>query len=167
MSHTLDVYYDFSRKELRIKFNDPQHAQQYQMINREARIYGGDDKSIWIPIPPDVQQLRASAYGFILCFTSGSKASDWCRRVALGQLYNYNDGLEEKDAYISREWDKADLERRLRGSSQGLVPPKDRTRTARSPALRNRGDGHARRLAETKDDEGFGVEAQKASRSSP
>lgn len=159
MSLTLDVYYDFSRKELRIKFDDPQHAQQYQALNREGRIHGDDEKSIWIPIPPEVRQLRASTYGFILCFTSASAASSWCRRVALGQLYGYNDGMEEKEAYIIREWDKAELERILRRTGQRLAPPQHggAARNGPSPA----------REEKRKRDVGFGVRQQYNSRSSP
>lgn len=109
---TLDVCYDFSYKELGITFHTAQQAKQYQERNREGRILIQNDHVVWIPVPHEMKQIRASAAGFVMCFKSANAASRWCERVVLGALYDMN-GRHKTEAYIVREWSDHDLDSKL------------------------------------------------------
>lgn len=115
----LDVCYNFSLKELGITFHTAQQAQQYQERNREARILADKNDVVWIPIPHEMTQIRASAFGFVMCFSNADDASRWCSRVVLGALYDAQ-GRYRNEVYIVREWSEHDLNRKLSGKENKL-----------------------------------------------
>lgn len=158
----LDVCYNFSLKELGITFHTAQQAQQYQERNREARILAEEKYVVWIPIPDDMTQIRASSFGFVMCFKSADGASRWCERVVLGVLYDAQ-GRYKNEAYIVREWSTNELNRKLAGKEKQLEVP-DRI-VSRGPS-----PGRIAKAAErveggkNKDPVGFGVPPAQGSR---
>lgn len=170
----LDVYYDLSVKELRIKFYTAQQAQKYQERNREGRILANDSRSVWIPMPDEVILMRASTLGFILRFRTTGAALLWCERVILGTLYRYPADYSPlrpapgNEAYIIREWAEDDLNRKLTGvrGSPGLQLPDRIPDGHRGPSpgraakIGRRGEGGGEGVAIR----GFGITPEMGSR---
>jgi hypothetical protein len=126
----LDIFYDFIRKELKIRFFSPEQALSYQARNHEARIFESDDKSVWLPIPDSMTCLRASALGFVIRFKDSDAAVAWCRHSVLGRLHP----RDNTDVYIQREWNEVQLSTLLSGTKAGGLPPaKDTQPPPRSP----------------------------------
>lgn len=119
----LDIFYDFTKKELKIDFKNALLAQQYQARNREGRILADNNTSVWIPTPDNILHFRASssrAGSFVMHFDNAAAASAWCRRVVVARLCGETPPLaaragERGDtcAYVVREWKTADLRQRL------------------------------------------------------
>lgn len=118
----LDVCYNFSFKELGITFHTTQQAQQYQERNREGRILAENNHVVWIPVPFEMTQIRASSFGFVMCFGSADDASRWCKRVVLGTLYDAQ-GRNRNEAYIIREWSEHELNSILASKENRLEVP--------------------------------------------
>ncbi|KAG6358790.1 hypothetical protein INS49_012309 [Diaporthe citri] len=153
----LDVYYNFSLKELGIHFHTAQQAQKYQALNREGRILAGNEKMVWIPIPSGMTDIRGSSFGFVMCFESADAASTWCKRVVLGVPYDGRDH-NTKEAYIVREWSEDDLEQKLAGRAGQLgLPGQMPEHRGPSPGREFRATGRVEG-EKKKDPVGFGIE---------
>lgn len=130
MAFNIDVYYDFEEKEFRIMFDNSLRAEQYQVLNREGRIYKDtDDRSVWIPSPEGLRALRSSSYGFVFCFKETSIAKKWCERVIVAKVYPDT----PKHAYIVRGWKEDDWEKVFRHRMALSLAPVLRQRTPNVP----------------------------------
>lgn len=152
----LEVYYNFSQREFGIIFETGQQAQQYQERNREGRIFAESNHVVWIPIPQEMTKIRASSFGFVMCFRSADDASRWCDRVVLGTLYDPQ-GRYRNEAYIIREWSERDLNRKL-ADKENQLQVSDRI------VLRGPSPGRTGQAAE-QGSKGFGVPPADQSRS--
>ena len=154
-TRTVDVLYDFTSKELMIGFFTREQALAYQAKNPEARILAAAEKCVWLPIPSDMKCLRASGFGFVMCFNDAYAAQKWCSRSVLGRPYY--DTRDNTDVYIRREWKETELNAWLGANQAGrLSPGGDRspnTLASRSPRIR----------PVEPDDVGFGVAVQENS----
>ncbi|KAI1777978.1 hypothetical protein F4818DRAFT_439297 [Hypoxylon cercidicola] len=110
---SLNITYDFGQKEIRIEFETPQQAKAYQGHNPEARILRAANKSVWLPVPPQLKSLRSSSrYGIEFCFANEQAQKEWQRKTLLAELVIPH-GTTRHSVHLKKEWTQADLNNRL------------------------------------------------------
>lgn len=123
----LGVFYDFSRKELLLRFDSGAYARAYQAKNPEGRILADNRKEVWLPLCDSMRTLRSSdTYGMVIIFRSKEERRTWLHRSVLGSDVDTSEG--EYGVRFKRSWSKTEIEQALEYSGSArdnLLVPKD------------------------------------------
>jgi hypothetical protein len=134
----IGVFYDFSRKELLLRFDSSAYARAYQAKNPEGRILADNRKEVWLPLCDSMRTLRSSdGFGMVIIFRSKEERRKWLDRSVLGEDVNTSDG--EYGVRFKRNWSRTEIEKALDypGSLRdSLQVPKDKQEPHSRPGSR-------------------------------
>lgn len=145
----LGVFYEFSKKELVLRFESSTYARAYQAKNPEGRIYNDRTREVCLPICDSMRTLRSSEpYGMVIIFKSKDDRRNWLNQSVLGEDLNTSDG--DYGVRFKRAWSRKELEKKLdtaQNPRQSLGPPKDKEDGHSRPGSRQGTDHPAKPVA--------------------
>ena len=113
---SLDVFFYFEQRELKIDFKHSNKAEAYQELNREGRIFSNQRTAVYLPLSQSMKYVRDSSSGLVIGFANRIDAVSWCDRSIIGYMHS------DIEVHIRRRWEDSELDKRLHFSKRLSLP---------------------------------------------
>ncbi|KAF1957241.1 hypothetical protein CC80DRAFT_503624 [Byssothecium circinans] len=107
---SLEIFFDFERNEIMIRFETKEHAKSYQAKNPEGRILSDVPCEVWIPKDPRIKALYNGSSGMVFIFHNSMDRAIWRNRVLLARDWASPDGIcgvEFRTLWTHREFSES------------------------------------------------------------